>query len=282
LVELGKKARAARQAPQAAAYFNRALAFRPDDAELLRQVAGLAHTERVRRIATRVSLVTAVGLVACLGAYGIGRKLREPKLVVQPDPPFEPSVRPVRIDSHAVPTPSSSGSASPEEKKPIVRLPVSGVPPTGKTRKVTINVQGAKSSVVTIDGTAYADWFGRTFELSLGQHTLDVQPPNSSCCVYRGPTTFLVEPGEGPQQVTGFAPFRDATISLVGDGAQATCPTLFSGVLNAGASRKIKIPGPDPKVRGQCTITGPPEGSEPKVEAVELGPNDSRQLSWEP
>src|SRR6185369_15798785 len=68
VAELCKHASAARAAKDfvgAAAAFNRALAFRPDDSELLRQVAQIARGESVRRVVKRGSLAL-LGIAAVL------------------------------------------------------------------------------------------------------------------------------------------------------------------------------------------------------------------------
>ena len=75
VAELCKRANAARVTKDfvgAAAAFNRALAFRPDDSELLRQVAQIARGERVRRaLTTRLA-----GAARDRGGSGRGGRLR--------------------------------------------------------------------------------------------------------------------------------------------------------------------------------------------------------------
>jgi len=142
-------------------------------------------------------------------------------------------------------------------------------------------VTGARGGVVNIDGVVHADWFGKIFELTLGKHILEVVPPNSDCCINLGPKSFEVKAGEGVQPVAGAAPFKDATLALSGEGSEAQCPMLFNGKLLGGGSIRIKIPGPESKVKGQCTIVGPPAGSAPKVEPVELGAGESRRIVWQ-
>lgn len=287
LVELGKKARAARQAPAAAAYFNRALAFRPDDAELLKQVAGLAQSERRRRLGARAGAVFGMSVVLGSVAYGVSRQARQPVLLPDPDPSAERVVRP---GPSAPPlAPRASASAQPvASERPATppRLPVVGplpsvAPVASKTRPVRIVVQGAGGALIKIDDTPHANWLGVTFELPLGKHTLEVVPPTADCCVPQPLKTFEVTAGEGAQWVYGAAPFKDATLSLSGpEGAEAECPLLFGGKLLRGTSIKVKIPGPASTAKGSCTIIGPPAGSEPKTAKVELGPGQSRVLAW--
>lgn len=287
LVELGKRARAERQAPVAAAHFNRALAFRPDDAELLKQVAGLAQSERRRRLGSRAAAVLGMSLVLGGMAYGVARRARQPTLTINPDVPIERRGVVERIieAQRTLPPVTSSIEPAPSARAAI---PKHGVPlpapsaAVGQPRKVKIIVAGAGSSIVHLDGTPYTDWFGRLFELSVGSHTIEVVPPNSECCVNQGRRPFEVLPGDGVQTVQGAAPFKDATLSLSGPGGtEATCGRLFPGKLLAGSSRRIKIPGPQPLVTAECTISGPPVGSAPKVVPVVLNPSKNLQLTWQ-
>src|SRR5690606_20745048 len=56
LCTLGRKARQHREMQKAAGYFNRALAFRPDNTELLAEVAGLARRQRMRRTLQKAAI----------------------------------------------------------------------------------------------------------------------------------------------------------------------------------------------------------------------------------
>src|SRR6188768_3291863 len=79
VAELCKRATAARTTKDfvgAAAAFNRALAFRPDDPELLRQVAQIARGERVRRTLRRAALAALALGVAAAAAFGLMAWLR--------------------------------------------------------------------------------------------------------------------------------------------------------------------------------------------------------------
>ena len=280
LVEMGKTARSAKQAPTAAAHFNRALAFRPDDAELLKQVAGLAQSERRRRLGARAGALFGMSVVLGAAAYGVSRRAQTPVLTPEPDQPVEaPSGQPVLTPSIvAPPTLTADPSAHSRVAKPVIG-PLPSAAPSG-TRAVKIVVKGAGGGVVRVDGMPHADWLGKTFELSLGTHSLEVVPPNSDCCRNLGPQSFEVTPGDGPQTVLGAAPFKDATLALTGpEGSYATCSAFFSGRLRAGASLKIKIPGPDSSLKGKCIIYGP-DGSDPQEEEVKLSPASARQISW--
>ncbi|MCK6535356.1 MAG: protein kinase [Polyangiaceae bacterium] len=279
LVELGKTARSAKQAPTAAAHFNRALAFRPDDAELLKQVAGLAQSERRRRLGARAGALLGMSVVLGAAAYGVSRRAQTPVLTPEPDQPVEaPSGQPVLTPSIvAPPTVTANPSASHSRVAKPVLGPLPSAAPNGKTGTVRILVRGAGGGIVRIDGTPHADWFGRDFELAVGAHTLEVVPPDSYCCIAKGAQGFTVVPGV--QTITGEAPFKDATVSLVGpEGTHATCPDHFPGELRVGRVLSVKFPGSSRSVQGECTLYSP--GADPKVRKLTLEAGKSTQLSW--
>jgi eukaryotic-like serine/threonine-protein kinase len=289
LVELGKKARALRHAPLAAAYFNRALAFRPDDAELLRQVAGLAQSERMRRLAVRGAAAVGIALVCGGAAYGVSRATR-PKLQIQSElPPVErtANVAPlITPDPSTPPGPSASASSEPtgeRNKAPVIHTgawPVADAA-TGTTRKVSVVIQGAKSGTVKIDGAVVSNIF-TPVELTTGNHTFEFIPPDADCCVNLGPTVRKIEPGEGVQSIVGKIPFKDATVSFSSseDGATASCGTLFSGTLKPGQAGKVHF-GDGPSQSGICVVNGPEgSGAAPKSLTLDLRPGKSYSLSW--
>ncbi len=282
LVTLGKKARAARDVPAAAAWFNRALAFRPNDRDLLEQVAGMEKRERYRRILLRGGGIVLASATLGLVAFAVARATRQPQLAVLPEQPTEPSA--LRVTSHVIPPVKSAQRKQPGPELPPevtnkapVRVPGSATPVTnGQMRQVTITIQGAQGSV-TIDGVP-TPWLGRVHELSVGPHVFEFFPPQGGgdCCVKQPAQTIVIPPGDKPLQVTGKVPFKDASISLQGAGATATCE-LFHGTLAAGNSRAIPLT--KSQASGLCTINGPDESGVKQVR-VTLGPGQSETLRW--
>ncbi len=284
LVELGKKARANREVQQAAQDFNRALAFRPDDTELLQQVAGLARSERIKRVALRGGVIALASVTLGAAAYGITRAAKPPKLEAMPENPVDrtPLVvdRPkqVVLDSSARPGPSAV--APDDAKRPVTSRPAVPVGPVAPqpTRRVKILVQGAQGGTVKVDG-APVEWFATHHELTVGMHTFEFSPPNETCCVVKAPYGVEIVAGDGVQTVVGSVPFKDAFVALSGPPeAEATCSMLFSGVLKGGAQRRVRIPGPKPEVRGSCSITGP--GGEIKAVDLALLPGRTFTVTW--
>lgn len=278
LVTLGKKARAARDVPAAAAWFNRALAFRPNDRDLLEQVAGMEKRERYRRILLRGGGIVLASATLGLVAFAVARATRQPQLAVLP----ESSVSSVPTREYVVTPPAPVPT-----KRPVVpdpppevtragpRLPVSAAPPAGGTRMVRVNITGAGGGKLRVDGVE-TKWFGTLFELPLGPHQFEFVPPSPECCKKPAVQTVNIVAGEGPQPVSGHIGYLDATVSLVGEGATATC-TFFTGPLAAGATRTVTLS--NPLTRGTCTITGPDQ-SGVRQQSVELRPGDRVPLQW--
>jgi eukaryotic-like serine/threonine-protein kinase len=285
LVELGKRARAARDLPAAAACFNRALAFRPDDTELIRQVAGLAQTERMRRFTVRAGAIALGSLTLGAVAYGVTRAIAppaieqvareaEPKPVLDPSAPLQPEPRVVE----RVPRTPASALEEPEKvKAPRVTGPL--IPnepkPKQKTRKVVINVQGSKAAIVRVDGEM-VNWFQGEIELPIGARTFTVSPPDEDCCEVPPPSLIKIVEGDDAQPIGLRLPFRKATVALAGPtGAEATCGLLFRGPLAAGQSRAVDVAsGTD----ASCNISGP--DGPPKTSSIRLKPGAYWQLSW--
>jgi serine/threonine-protein kinase len=282
LVALGRKSRAERDVPAAAAWFNRALSFRPNDRELLEQVAGMEKRERYRRILLRGGAIALASAGLGLAAFALVRATRQPQLAVLPEPTASapnrnyvvpPPVAPVPTKQPVVPVPP------PDVTGVVPRVPFSAAPVvSGKTRMVRVNITGAGGGKLRVDG-ADTKWFGRVFELPLGPHQFEFLPPTPECCKKTAVQTVnIVEgaEGEGPQPVTGHIAYLDATVSLMGEGATATC-TFFDGPLAAGATRTVTLS--NPRTDGTCTITGPDQ-SGVRREFVTLTPGDRRTLQW--
>lgn len=282
LVELGKTARAERQLPAAAAHFNRALAFRPDDTELIKFVAGLAQTERLRRFALRAGAIVAGSALLGGVAYGVTWAVRKPKLEPSPEPvvkaPEVVTTTPKIEHTSAPPPPIRSGlPQTVEAKKPkhTVIRPIPMEPTsTQKTRHVSVVLTGAPGGRVLVDGTGF-NHFGQTKELSIGPHLFQAVPPDKECCVEPPPKSIDVVPGDGVQTIRLHIAPKKATVSLTGAGASASCPTLFSGSVPAGASTAVEV---SRAIDGRCIVTGP--DSSVKEVFVTLRPGKNVSLTW--
>jgi len=285
VTELCKRANAARVAKDfvgAAAAFNRALAFRPDDSELLRQVAQVARSERMRRVLRRGTVVVLVlgavlGVVASVVAW----------LRSRPVAPAAASTAEPRASADALgPLPSaraalSAASVSPEPRRlpPELARRSGHVPPrpsasaaAPELATVRVLVDGPKSATVKIDGQEIV-WFGPPHELTVGPHTFQFLPPNEECCV--APQTMTVNvakpnnPGE-VQTVRGTIEFKPALVEFQGlPGTTASCGEL--GSFNVPGQQKIRMA--TAVLHAHCTLISPPtSGLPPKEFDLTLSP----------
>jgi len=286
VTELCKRANAARLAKDfvgAAAAFNRALAFRPDDSELLRQVAQIRRGERVRRVLRRGTVVLLV-LGAALGVIaGVVAWWRSRPGVNTIANITEPRPRADALSSAAsanVPPTAASSSAEPRRASPeAVRRPghvvaprptASAAPPELAT--VRVLVDGPKSATVKVDGQEIV-WFGPPHELTVGPHTFQFVPPNDECCV--APQTMTVNvakpnnPGE-VQTVRGTIEFKPALVEFQGQpGTTASCGEL--GSFNVPGQQKIRMT--TAALHAHCTLISPPtSGLPPKEFDLTLSP----------
>ncbi len=295
LVLRGRAARAKRAVPEAAAAFNRALAFRPDDVELLALVANLARRERLRRTLLRSSGFAATALA---GAVFIAWWKR-------PSPPgpepgassaaapllsaarISPSAGARAIASAPPPETSASalsGSASSEAVEPepelepiptvLRRLPRKKPEPTEvKTRRVRILVSGPQNAKVMIDGVARSNWFFEKYDLPVGPHRFEFIPPDAVCCEGKSVQEVNVvadEAGEGPMVIRGVIRFKDARVQFASpSGAVATCGSL--GKVTAPGTLLVRMERA--RLTGRCTILPPPGSPDaPKEIDVTLQP----------
>lgn len=274
---------------QAAACFNRALAYRPDDTELLAEVAGLARRGRLRKRAAR-GLAGIVLLGGCAGVvYLVLASVTAPEqpegtprasVLAKPKPkpkaPPAPSAAPappvVEKEEAAEPVraPTRTTSAPrPQLAKPTRELP-EGV------RLVRTPVVGPQNARVRIDGQL-EPWF-QVHSLSYGPHTFEFVPPNDECCEAPAPMTIEVVPGEDAQLVRGVIQFKPATLMLVAPpGSHTSCS--LDEVLSAGGSQTIPMDRPAREL--SCTIV-PPTGSSERPRRVDVGlrPGRTFKLTW--
>ncbi len=307
LAEVASELRAAGEVQQAAALFNRALAYRPDDPELLSAVMGIARAERMRRALRRAAVGSAaVGLLVGAG-WGLSALMANASGEASSVPVDEEAagVDPGRATAEAPgraperrsapqgtapdePPPGDEGAepgSSERKDAPRSSVPVKAANPRARsgsrapipaetapaTRKVRVHISGAGGGKLKIDGVP-RDWFGVEHELTEGQHTIEFIPPNEQCCVAPPPRVITVAPGSGPQQIHGHIEFRDGVVRLSGPpGSVLRCGELFPGELAAPGQRSVSMNRP--VVEATCTLIAPAEtGLPPKPIDVTLRP----------
>ena len=284
--ELCKRANAARARKDfmiAAACFNRALAFRPDDTGLLRQVAQIARGERLRRVVTRGAAALLAG-GALLGMVMVSLAwLRARHRPSSPHdvPPVSPSASaPIPPSAEAVPAPPEGSSEprrvtsdSPRRPGHVLQAPRPAPSATAiETATVRVLVDGPKNATVKVDGQEIV-WFGPPRELTVGPHTFEFVPPNEECCV--APQTMTVnvlrpnDPSE-VQTVRGTIEFKPALLEFQGlPGTTASCGEL--GSFNVPSQQQIRMA--TASLHAHCTLLPPAiSGQPPKEFDVTLSP----------
>jgi len=286
LVAAARQARKLRRVRNAADDFNRALAYHPDDKELLAEVARLG-----RYLGLRVWGLRAVFSLLILAVLGVGafriwqqRELTANEAAVRTlgssmkssDAQKQlPILGVPRVSSTEVnlgtrlPAPKSTRIASPPER-----------PRLGATRSVKIVVSGPQNPIVKLDSEE-VEWFGRQFKLTVGPHTFEFLPPNETCC--EGPVKIIrnIEASADPESeqiVAGRIELRPATLALrAPPGVQASCGQL--GEIAASEERKLAMD--KPVVEGHCTVF-PARGSTltPKRIDVTLRAGERFVIPW--
>ncbi len=287
LVSLGRAAHAAHDIPAAAAHFNRALAFRPDDPELLRQVAGMAHAARVRRSIVRAGSVLGV-LVLMVGvAYGLVRLVRSAtSRTTEADQSADSRTGDGRAASGPVHSAGTLAAGSVRAAAGAEEAPAAAAArrrprirtlrrPEIKTRPVRVHIDGAKNGKLTIDAQP-KEWFGVSHELTVGRtYVFDFVAPNEECCLGMTRTVQIPE-GEGEYRVAGKIAFKKATLSTasVPPGSTVSCG-LYGSVT---APAPLSVPMERPEASTNCRVTTP-TGTD-KTKPVSLRPGRTIPLSW--
>jgi serine/threonine-protein kinase len=251
----------------AAADLNRAVAYAPEDQELLSQLTSLATGVRrnellgkAKRGAAMVAVVTAAVAGVLLVRWGPAQpEVEVPAEATAPVSPELTSSTPV-----AIPRVSSLPMVTPSHKVPNIRFsvrPIMTVLPRVE-RDVTI-VATPGSALVSIDGRAPVKvGFGVTQRLTVGPHALVFSTPSGDlCCLPRTIQVEVVE-GDGPQVVSGAVHYRDARLSLVGGPADAVldCPGVGKAV-KSGETVTVGMGAVDQFVNCFISGSGIPPGS---------------------
>lgn len=264
LISMGQRARKERDTPLAAACFNRALAFRPDDADLLRQVAGLARVQRLRRAGVQaVAIATGSALLGALAYAGV-RVVKDavparPDRVAKPAAPVASNTTAPRATASAVPAQSAHEADSEAERAHASRQVARQHAIEERKRSVSVVVRGLLNNPpIVIDGRRY-EWPYQLGDLALGPHSVEVEPPNSTCCEPFDATLDIVE-GDGAQTLLLKVKFKPATVTYNGPaGTTARCPYAFDASLIPGSP--MTVPMSEIEKAVECTVPSSSGGS---------------------
>jgi serine/threonine-protein kinase len=134
-----------------------------------------------------------------------------------------------------------------------------------------------------LDGQDTGKWFGKTFQLAPGTHSLQITVPDSKCCKPLA-DTVEVQPAlpNDPakvQMIVRKLEILPATVKLAGApaNAQYSCPSI--GLVGyAGGTVTVKLP--DALWTGKCQFT-PPAQDAPRIrKGVTLRAGEDNTVPW--
>jgi tRNA A-37 threonylcarbamoyl transferase component Bud32 len=270
LVERAQLARARRDVPTATACYNRALAYRPDDAELLARVSTLARGQRTKKALERLggallgTLVIALAIVAFVRLAQRSTAAPKPAASVSPRPNLPPQPSVAQVSASSAPEPLQSAKVR-RAVRPSVRPAGSPEPSEDGMGRVQILVHGPQNATVRVDG-AETPWFGKVQELKAGEHSFEFVPPDEQCCEPGKTIRVRVPAATGADDVftvRGRIEFRPATLDLRGaPGTTASCGALGEFPVPS----QHLIPMADAVRRVSCQLLPPPGSADPPKE----------------
>ena len=268
-----------RNVPLAAACFNRALAYRPQDARLLAAVSSLSRGARTRRLLERGAL--ALLSAGIIGGSALAFVRRAPQQREPAEAGASGSAAATRpsaaaaVASVSAPVTSASTEGAPSAV-PTRTAPVQRVLPRASAEvvdagesesiaRVQILVNGPQSATVRVDGKE-TPWFGKIQELSPGEHQFEFIAPDEECCEPGQTLRVKLRPATGPgdvQTVQGRIEFRPATLDVRGPaGSVVSCGAL--GEFPVPSQRQVPLRDGPRRVR--CQFIPPPGSTEPPKE----------------
>jgi serine/threonine-protein kinase len=266
LVARGRKAREDRDVPLATTSFNRALAFRPDDTDLISEVSSLARTERFRHALMQGVVILTGSLIIAAALGGVFKIVAKLRGTDHKKPVAAASARNLNGAALVPAAGRPDGSAEPATPTKKKRSRASRVvePPkeiTEAPASVTVLVNGPANATVLVDGQPLDNWFGAAHDLPAGEHRFEFRPPNTECC--EGPTfkTVSLPPGE-PFTVKGAIQWKPATLDFRGSPlSTASCGEVAS--FSEPGTRLIPMQSAGKKAR--CTVIPAPQSGEAPI-----------------
>jgi tRNA A-37 threonylcarbamoyl transferase component Bud32 len=289
IVSAGEKARAARDFSLAAAEFNRALAYRPGDPELVRRVSVIARRDRLFAVSRAAgSVLLASIIIVALGLFVRHRTLlkreAEKRAADQARGAKAAAPQAKGVVAAAASVASGAADTAPARRRP----PVMRDPPHRRPsldieavmRPVIVDVSGPKGGFLKIDGTREDRWFGVEHQLQVGPHTFEFVPENDECCRPSPPVTRVVADGEGIEHVPLTVAFRDARLRVDrSPPGVLRCRRLFGDDLAVPGA--LGVPMSALTANGPCTfVPADPASSGPVTKDVTLSAGQTTEISW--
>jgi serine/threonine-protein kinase len=203
LVALGATARKEQRVLDAAADYNRALAYAPNDPSLLKIVSGMHRAEARARTIKRVTPLVAGAVLACLLAFGLAKLLQKPAQLVDPTlvtsasggasgaptasaPPSSSAVTTASVPSSTGAPTASIPTAATAVRTVLVPLPTleaGASAPADISRSVTFASIRPENGVLLVvdDGAPQDVTSGTAIKLDGAAHTLHFRCKESAC-----------------------------------------------------------------------------------------------------
>jgi len=251
LCETAAEARKAGRALDAAADYNRALAFAPADPALLKLVASVHRAESRARLLRNVARAAAVTVVLGAAAFFVTRALKHS---IDPDPaPPRASALTTNSAAPSAPAPASAQPSvvasvvppsSATAPHPIQIVPLKSIlapsPVKEAKRDVALTVSFPPNGVLASMDDSGAVTVSGSYSFSVDAtraHSLKLSCMEDLCV----PKAFDIPAGEAPFDVATSLTIRDATLIVHGD-ANATYAIVEMPQIAVRADMAVKVP----------------------------------------
>jgi tRNA A-37 threonylcarbamoyl transferase component Bud32 len=282
LTQRGEQARKAGDPHGAAADFNRALAYAPQDPALLKLIGRLRRGRATRRAMMMALAIAAGASLLGVAAFAISRQYRAglspsptnaPRAALSIAPPPQAASQ----ESAAVVAPSAHPIGRPAgSERAAARHPVEPEPPAERNVSFVVVPPGA---LVRIDDGKPEELFQRTKTLPIGPHSFRAEAPAKSNCCEPLERQEDIKPDDGTgkaQQVRLSLKFKDAIVAVapgVPVGTQLKC----EGV-DGPASGTFPLKMSTLEQRISCTLDGP--GVSTKATSITLRAGERTTVPW--
>jgi serine/threonine-protein kinase len=238
LADLGHAARKRHDALGAASDYNRALAYAPDDANLLRVVTGMRRSEERARMIRRWAPIVLVMLGVVGITFFVAKALRHPK--VEPIVDLKPSASAIASE---LPSASAIASASAPAPSASVGLPrivahPSATAPTNHTLSITHLMPPQGVMLALDEAPAARVQLNDTFPLDTSkEHTLVFTCAQDLCV----PERRTIPAGTKDESVSVDLKIRPAILVVDGDPTKQYVIVEFPQI-NVQASQPVNVP----------------------------------------
>jgi serine/threonine-protein kinase len=283
LTQRGEQCRKSGDLQGAAADYNRALAYAPQDPTLLRLISRM-HRRRAARgaILTAFSVVAGAATVGALAMF-IKRPLMGQQAPISVEPSQKPAVTAPPTASAAAPppVPLPSGTPKPPQVERPRAAPEAPAPAAPVAQRAVSFVVVPKSALVSIDEGPFEERFMKEgTKLPLGPHVFRAQgPPHSKCCKeLRQEVEIKPDDGSGkPQPIPLSLKFNDARLAstTAPEGAELRCPVLK---IAGRASQVYAVPMSSSEQDVTCAIDIP--GVPTRESSVTLRAGETTEVPW--